>query len=502
LSVLQDNVPPFPGEVARQVVEAELGKPIDELFAKFSEEPIAAASLGQVHYAEGFNGEKYAVKVQRQGLFEQFKSDLENMKIFAKLTDLLDKAEKGVQSDWVGIYEEYCRILYEEIDYKIEASHMERFYEDFKSTSWVKVPLVYKDMSSSTVLTMEYVPGIKINDKKAVKKAGIDPKLVARRATEAYLMQICKTGFYHSDPHPGNMAVDSKDGGRLIYYDFGCMNELPPETRRGFTDVLEGTYQNDPKLCIEALKNLGIAKPGLDNLSLLNLARNFLDDFNSTLEKNGTYANDLSPEEYRAYRRAKRAQLGRDLFSVGTETPLQLPAKYTFIYRAFVSLDGIGKALDPAYDLNKLAKPYIVGLLNERDGSSIVSALRVVGKRVGLRPKDISDAVQGPRKVAYVEDFIRRLEQGEFQIRVRDTESERYLQRVTIEQRNLHTLFTAALLLNVGLSVGAGPQVLVYRAAQKLILGGAAIGAVRYTRGLNEIKQFDKETKSFGMGRS
>jgi len=177
-----------------------------------------------------------------------------------------------------------------------------------------------------------------------------------------------------------------------------------------------------------------------------------------------------------------------------------LPAKYTFIYRAFVSLDGIGKALDTAYDLNKLAKPYIVGLLSERDGSSIVSALRVVGKRVGLRPKDISDAVQGPRKVAYVEDFIRRLEQGEFQIRVRDTESERYLQRVTIEQRNLHTLFTVALLLNMGLALGTGPQALLQRALQKMIIGGAAVGAVRYTRGLGEIKNFDKETKNLGMG--
>jgi predicted unusual protein kinase regulating ubiquinone biosynthesis (AarF/ABC1/UbiB family) len=378
---------------------------------------------------------------------------------------------------------------------------MERFLKDFENTPWVKVPRVYKNLSSSTVLTMEYVPGIKINDKKAVEKANIDSKLVARRATEAYLLQICKTGFYHSDPHPGNMAVDSKNGGRLIYYDFGCMNELPPETRRGFTDVLEGAYQNDPKLCVEALKKLGIAKPGLDNLSLLNLARNFLDDFTSTLDQNGTYANDLSPEEYRAYRRAKRAKLGRDLFSLGTDTPLLLPAQYTFIYRAFISLDGIGKALDPAYDLNKLAKPYIVGLLSERDGSSIVSALRVVGKRVGLRPKDISDAVQGPRKVAYVEDFIRRLEQGEFQIRVRDTESERYLQRVTIEQRNLHTLFTSALLLNVGLFIGAGaPQALLQRALQKMIFGGAAVGAVRYTRGLGAIKKFDKETKNLGMG--
>ena len=139
---------------------------------------MAAASLGQVHYAEGFNGEKYAVKVQRQGLFEQFKYDLENMRYFAKLTDLLDKAEKGVQSDWLGIYDEYVRILYEEIDYTIEASHMERFYNDFKGNAWVKVPKVYKKLSSSGVLTMEYVPGIKINDRKAVEKAGIDCKLM------------------------------------------------------------------------------------------------------------------------------------------------------------------------------------------------------------------------------------------------------------------------------------------------------------------------------------
>jgi len=425
------------------------------------------------------------------------------MRYFAKLTDFVDKAEKGVQSDWLGIYDEYVRILYEEIDYTIEASHMERFYKDFEGTAWVKVPKVYKNLSSSGVLTMEYVPGIKINDRKAVERAGIDAQLVARRATEAYLMQICKTGFYHSDPHPGNMAVDSKNGGRLIYYDFGCMNELTPEYRRGFTDVLEGTYNNDPKLCVAALKTLGIAKPGLDNLSLLNLARNFLDDFTSTLDKNGTYANDLSPEEYKAYRRAKRAKLGRDLFSCGTETPLLLPAKYTFIYRAFISLDGIGKALDPAYDLNKLAKPYLLGLLSERDGSSIVSALKVVGKRVGLRPKDISDAVKGPRNVAYVADFISQLEQGEFQIRVRDVDAERSLQRVAIEQRNLHTLISAALLLNVGLFIGAGPgaaSFVLQRTLQRAILSGAAVGGARYAQGLREIKKFDKETKSLGMG--
>jgi predicted unusual protein kinase regulating ubiquinone biosynthesis (AarF/ABC1/UbiB family) len=233
LSLLQDNVPGFSGEVSKRIIEEDFGKPVEELFDSFDVKPIAAASLGQVHRAR-LNGEELAVKVQRQGLRDLFDLDLKNLKVLAILLDKFDPKTDGAARDWLSIYEESARLLYKEIDYENEGRNANRFKENFKDFSWVKVrafrvpslaaaegptcrlasactigpavmytnpfvvaaswqvPDVYWNYTSKRVLTMEYCPGIKISDIARIEEAGIDRKVLAKRSAESYLTQLCR----------------------------------------------------------------------------------------------------------------------------------------------------------------------------------------------------------------------------------------------------------------------------------------------------------------------
>jgi hypothetical protein len=217
LSKLQDRVPAFSSDKAIAIIERELGAPIDQLFTEFNPRPIAAASLGQVHVARLASGEQVVVKVQRPGLKKLFDIDLENLRVVAEQLDKGDDGQ-GIR-DFTGIYKECAQILYEEIDYINEGRNADRFRRNFRDVDWVQVPRVHWQRTSASVMTMEYLPGPKITDVAAIQAMGLDPKPIAKRATEAYLLQILTHGFFHADPHPGNIALSQN--GSLIFYDFG-----------------------------------------------------------------------------------------------------------------------------------------------------------------------------------------------------------------------------------------------------------------------------------------
>lgn len=201
LEKLQDNVPAFSSEMAVDIVESSLGKPIDSLFEEFDITPIAAASLGQVHVAK-IKGERVVVKVQRPGLKDLFDIDLKNIRVLAQWLQQVDPKSDGAARDWVAIYDECSRILYQEIDYTLEGKNADRFRENFQDTEWIKVPKVLWDYTTPEVLTLEYVPGIKINRAQDLDNAGVDRTLLARRTVESYLQQLLTYGFFHADPHP------------------------------------------------------------------------------------------------------------------------------------------------------------------------------------------------------------------------------------------------------------------------------------------------------------
>ena len=284
LEKLQDNVPPFDSKLAVATVERNLGAPVSELFDEFDPEPIAAASLGQVHLAR-LNGERVVVKVQRPGLKQLFDIDLKNVRLLARWLQAVDPKSDGAARDWVAIYDECSRILYQEIDYTLEGKSADRFRECFKDTDWVKVPRVIWERTASEVLTMEYAPGVKVNRAAELDAAGVDRSLLARRTVESYLQQLLTHGFFHADPHPGNVAADSgAGGGRLIYYDFGMMGQIPSDVRGGLLELFYGVYQKDPDRCIDALVVMGVLVPGGDRTAVRRTAQFFLDSFQERLD--------------------------------------------------------------------------------------------------------------------------------------------------------------------------------------------------------------------------
>ena len=196
LKTLQDDVPGFSGARAKDIVSRELGKPCDDVFQDFSKEPLAAASLGQVHTAT-YKGKKVAIKVQRAGLKELFDVDLKNLKQLAVLLDKFDPKTDGAGRDWVSIYEESERLLYLEIDYLNEATNAERFARDFDDIDWVRVPQLYRDASTPRVLTMEFLESFKLTNIERVEELGLDRELLAKRTADAFLRQIVETGYFH-----------------------------------------------------------------------------------------------------------------------------------------------------------------------------------------------------------------------------------------------------------------------------------------------------------------
>ena len=200
LKTLTDEVPGFSGARAKEIVAQELGRPLEEIFTDFSDEPLKAASLGQVHTAM-YKGQKVAIKVQRAGLKELFDIDLKNLRVLAVLLDKFDPKSDGADRDWVKIYEESERLLYLEIDYLNEADNTDRFQKDFESIDYVKIPKVIREVSTPRVLTMEFVESFKLTNIERIEELGLDRKVLAKQVADTFLRQIIETAYFHADPH-------------------------------------------------------------------------------------------------------------------------------------------------------------------------------------------------------------------------------------------------------------------------------------------------------------
>lgn len=457
LSELQDQVPPFPSETAVSIIEEELGAPVDSVFDRFDYEPIAAASLGQVHRAS-LRGQEVVIKVQRPGLKDLFDIDLKNLRVIAEYLQKLDPKSDGAKRDWVAIYDECASVLYQEIDYTKEAANAELFAENFKAMDYVKVPSIVWEYTTPQVLTMEYVPGIKINRIKQLDQLGVDRQRLGRYAVESYLEQILSHGFFHADPHPGNIAVDDVNGGRLIFYDFGMMGSISSNIREGLLEVFYGVYEKDPDKVLQAMIQMGVLVPTGDMTAVRRTAKFFLNSFEERLAAQRKeremaaaelgFKKPLSREEMMEKKKQRLAAIGEDLLAIAADQPFRFPATFTFVVRAFSVLDGIGKGLDPRFDITEIAKPYALELLRFREAGFevIVKDLR---KRWERQSRAFYNLFRQPDRVEKLAEIIQRLEQGDLKLRVRTLESERQFKRVAVVQKTVGNAVAAGSLINL-----------------------------------------------------
>ena len=425
LSKLQDEVPAFTYEQAAAIIEADFRKPLSQLFCSFDPIPLAAASLGQVHKAQLHTGEEVVVKVQRPGLKKLFTIDLAILKQIAHYFQNHPRWGKG--REWLGIYEECCRILWLETDYLNEGQNADTFRRNFREQDWIKVPRVYWRYTSPRVLTLEYLPGIKISHHEALDAAGLDRKRLARLGAQAYLQQLLNDGFFHADPHPGNLAVNPE--GALIFYDFGMMGQIKSNVREKLMDTLFGIAQKNADRVIASLIELGALTQGDDMGPVRRSIQFFLDNF---MDK---------PFEEQSV-----GQISEDLYEIAYDQPFRFPATFTFVMRAFSTLEGVGKGLDPDFNFMEVAQPFAMQLMSNINGNNGNSLLDELGRQAA---QVSSTALSLPRRI---EDTIDKLERGDIRIRVRSLESDRALRRLGAMQSSTnYSLFISAFILSATL---------------------------------------------------
>jgi predicted unusual protein kinase regulating ubiquinone biosynthesis (AarF/ABC1/UbiB family) len=407
LSKLQDRVPAFSDQKVAEIIKADTGKTVSELFRSFDPTPLAAASLGQVHKAQLNTGEEVVVKVQRPGLKKLFTIDLAILK---RITQYFQNHPRwGRGRDWLGIYEECCRILWEETDYLNEGRNADTFRRNFRKYDWVRVPRVYWRYTSPRVLTLEYIPGIKISHYEALEAAGLDRKLLARLGAEAYLQQLLNDGFFHADPHPGNLAVSSD--GKLIFYDFGMMGQIKANVREKLMQTLFGIAEKNADRVVDSLIELGALTPTGDMGPVRRSIQYMLDNF---MDK---------PFEEQSV-----SAIGDDLYEIAYDQPFRFPATFTFVMRAFSTLEGVGKGLDPEFNFMEVAQPFAMEIMTNSSASNGNSIFDELGRQAAQMS---STALGLPRRI---EDTIEKLDRGDIRVRVRSIESDRILRRLSSMQ--------------------------------------------------------------------
>eukprot|EP00257_Ricinus_communis_P028226 XP_025015640.1 protein ACTIVITY OF BC1 COMPLEX KINASE 8, chloroplastic [Ricinus communis] len=462
LSELQDQVPPFPSDTAIAIVEEELGGPLDDTFDRFDYEPIAAASLGQVHRAK-LKGQEVVVKVQRPGLKDLFDIDLKNLRVIAEYLQKIDPKSDGAKRDWVAIYDECATVLYQEIDYTKEAANAELFASNFKDLEYVKVPTIYWEFTTPQVpisnyeLQHAYLTGEKIGKYKRYGKCGI----IIPRSLNVFDTSSCtcnKQHFLFYIQHPGNIAVDDVNGGRLIFYDFGMMGSISPNIREGLLDAFYGIYEKDPDKVLQAMIQMGVLVPTGDMTAVRRTAQFFLNSFEERLAAQRKeremataelgFKKPLTKEEKIEKKKQRLAAIGEDLLAIAADQPFRFPATFTFVVRAFSVLDGIGKGLDPRFDITEISKPYALELLRFRE-AGVEVLVKDIRKRWDRQSRAFYNLFRQADRVERLAETIQRLEQGDLKLRVRTLESERAFQRVAAVQKTVGSAVAAGSLINL-----------------------------------------------------
>jgi predicted unusual protein kinase regulating ubiquinone biosynthesis (AarF/ABC1/UbiB family) len=348
LARLQDQVPAFSTAEAFATVEAELGRRLHESYAEIDSEPIAAASLGQVYRARLHTGEEVAVKVQRPNLESIISFDVAILFRLVKLTNrFFPRANEN--ADWEGMLREFHATIFEEMDYVREGRNADRFRYNFRTWRAIRVPKIYWSHTNTSVLTLDFIRGTKVVDLEGLRANRISPVKVNRLLIRAYLKQLLEDGFFHADPHPGNLLV--MDSGHLAFFDFGMVGRITPQLQTQMIDAFFHVVGRDVHGLGQDIINLNFLKPGVDPETVRPVVESLFTHYLNL--KLG----DVNFKE-----------LTYDLAEVIYEYPFRLPANFTYIMRALMTLEGIGVVTDPGFSFFETAKPFAKEFMLRREG--------------------------------------------------------------------------------------------------------------------------------------
>jgi ubiquinone biosynthesis protein len=418
LESLQDDCPPLPAAEIRREIERGLGRPVKELFASLDEEPLASASIAQVHLATTHRGERVVVKVQRPAIRDRVESDLALLYYLATMLEAVIE-ETGVHTP-SGIIEEFDRTVHEELDFTNEARNATEMREAARGREFLVIPRVHEELSSSTVLTLDFVEGTKISEVTAA--AGFDLEQVARNIIEAAFRQLFEDGLFHGDPHPGNILV--LPGNRIALLDFGLVGRLSRVQQGALVTLIVAVALRDPESVARVINRIGVP-------DVHTPIADFRDDIGRILDR---YVG-LKLDEIRT------TTLLRDLLDLAVRHRIRIPKEYAVLAKASITIEGIIRRLYPKLDVLEVGLPYAKELLfarfNPSDASSTL--MKSLLKLQGLAEDVPSQLTQ----------ILVDLEGGKFRVNVHSAD----LERVGSHVRALGVLLFVGILA-AGLTVG------------------------------------------------
>ncbi len=335
---LQDQLPAFDNDLAMQIIESQLKKSVEELFKEISPRPVAAASLGQVYKAKLYSGEEVAVKVQRPNLLPVITRDLYLLRWAASWIKPLLPLNLG--DNLTVVVDEFGVKLFEEIDYQNEGRNAEKFAANFQDDPTVKVPLIYWRYSSQTVLTLEWIDGIKLTDLEGIRRAGLDRDKLIKAGVTSGMRQLLEFGFFHADPHPGNLFAMAD--GRMAFIDFGMMDQLTQHTKETIAGSVVHLINKDYLSLTDDFVKLGFLTPDVDISPIIPALEKVLG--NAMGESVGNFNFKTVTDEFSGL-----------MF----EYPFRIPAQFSLIIRSLVTQEGVALSLNPEFKIVEIGYPYV-----------------------------------------------------------------------------------------------------------------------------------------------
>lgn len=440
LKVLVDRVPPFNYAEVEMQIEDELKQKIEDIFPFFATNPIASASIAQVHKAILPSGEKVVVKVQRPGIQKIIETDIDLLYIIARLIEK-NIPDSKIMSP-IGIISEFDKAIKKEIDFTIEANNSQKFAQNFKHTEYIVIPKIFREYSGKKILTMEYIEGVKITD---AEKVGSDKKILVQRALRAILQMVYIDGFFHSDPHPGN--IFALENNRIAILDFGQIGRLNEEMRDKMADMVIAVNLRDMEGVAKGLYNLGIKETKVNYSE-------FKTDVEEILEKiMGMPLEEIS-----------FAIIMKDLFDGAKKHKIRIPHDYTLMGKSLMTIERVGKEMYPDIDLEAEAKPFVEKLVKQRWD------IKRIAKN--LHKKLINAYELSQNFPVQLYEVLEDLQKGNIKVQMQDPDKEKSLSIWdTISKRIASSLIISALLISSAIFIVFTDDFQLYGFSARFTLG-------------------------------